>query len=52
MGILRRTERSMMRAMCRVQLKSRRSTDLMLMFGLNEQISWLWQTVLVDMVMH
>ena len=36
MGISR-TERSMMRAMCRVQLKDRkRSKDFMLMLGLNE----------------
>ena len=36
MGILRRTERSMVSAMCGVQLKDRkRSTDLMFMLGLN-----------------
>ena len=35
MAILRRTERSTVRAMCRVQLKDRkRSTDLMFMLGL------------------
>ena len=39
MGILRRTERSMVRAMCAVQLKDRkRSTDLMFMLGLKETI--------------
>ena len=39
MGILRRTERSMVRAMCGVQLKDRnRSTDLMFMLGLSETI--------------
>ena len=42
MGILRRTERSMVRAMCEVQLKDRkRSTDLMLMIGLNKTIDQL-----------
>ena len=42
MGILRRTERSMVRAMCGVQLKDRkRSKDLMLMLGLNETIDQL-----------
>ena len=53
MGILLRTERSMVRAMCGVQLKvKKRSTDLMFMPGLNEtEISWLWQTVFVGMVM-
>ena len=35
MGILRMTEKSMVRAMCVVQLKYRkRSTDLMFMLGL------------------
>ena len=39
MGILRRTERSMVRAMCEVQLKDRKRTkDLMLMLGLNESV--------------
>ena len=39
MGIMRRTERSMVRAMCGVQLKNRKiSTDLMFMLGLNEAI--------------
>ena len=38
-GILRRTERSMVRAMCGVQLKDRkRPMDLMLLLGLNEMI--------------
>ena len=38
-GILRRTERSVVRAMYGVQLKDRkRSTDLMFMLGLNETI--------------
>ena len=42
MGILQRTERSMVRAMCGAQLKDRkRSTDLMLMLGLNETIDQL-----------
>ena len=37
MGILRRTERSMVRAMSVVQLKDRkRSKDFMLILGLNE----------------
>ena len=36
------TERSVVRAMCRVQLKDRKlSTDLMLMFGWNETIDQL-----------
>ena len=39
MGILRRTEKSMSRAMCELQLKDRkRSTDLMFMLGLNETL--------------
>ena len=39
MGILQRTERSLVRAMCGVQLKDReRSTDLMFMLGLKETI--------------
>ena len=38
-GMLRRTERSMERAMCVVQLKDRRrSADLMFMLGLKETI--------------
>ena len=42
MGILRRTERSIVRAMCGVQLKDRkRSTDLMSMQGLKETIDQL-----------
>ena len=42
MGILRRTERSMVRAMCRVQLKDRkRSIDFMFMLGLKETIDQL-----------
>ena len=41
-GNLPRTERSMVRAMCGVQLKDRkRSTDLMLLFGLKEAIDQL-----------
>ena len=41
-GILRRTERSMVRAMYGVQLKDRkRSMNLMLMLGLNETIDQL-----------
>ena len=39
MGILRRTERSMVGVMCGVQLKDRkRANDLMLMMGLNKTI--------------
>ena len=39
MGILRRMKRSMVREMCGVHLKDRKtSSDLMLMFGLNETI--------------
>ena len=42
MGILQRTERSMVRSMCGVQLKHRkRSSDLMFMLGLNEIIDQL-----------
>ena len=42
MWILRRTERSMVRAMCGVQLKDRkRSADLMFMLGLKETIDQL-----------
>ena len=42
MGILRRTERSMVRALCEVQLKYRiRSTDLMFMLCLSEPIDQL-----------
>ena len=42
MGILRRTERLMVRAMCGVQLKDRkRKTDLMFMLGLKETIDQL-----------
>ena len=42
MGILHRTERSMVRAMCGVQLKDRkRSTDLMFMLGSKESIDQL-----------
>ena len=38
-GILRRTEISMVRAMCGVQLKdTKRSTELMLLLGLNKTI--------------
>ena len=53
MGILQRTERSMVSAMCGVQLTDRRrSTDLMFMLGLSEIIDhWLWQTVFDGMVM-
>ena len=41
-GILQRTERSMVRAMCGVQLKDRkRSTDLIFMLGLKETIDQL-----------
>ena len=42
MGILRRTERSTVRALCEVQLKdSKSSTGLMFMLGLNETIDQL-----------
>ena len=42
MGILQQTEKSMVRAMCGVQLKYRKgSTDLLLMLGLNETIDQL-----------
>ena len=42
MGILRRTERSMVRAMCGVQLKDRkRSMYLMFMLGLKETMDQL-----------
>ena len=42
MGILQRTERSMVRAMCGVQLKDRKiSKDLMFMLGLTETIDQL-----------
>ena len=42
MGIFLRTERSMVRAMCGVQLKDRkRSTDLMFMLGMCEAIDQL-----------
>ena len=42
MGILRRTKRSMVRAVCGVQLKDRqRSTDLMFMLELSETIDQL-----------
>ena len=42
MGIFQRTERSVVTAMCRVQLKDRkRYTGLMLMLGLNETIDHL-----------
>ena len=42
MGILQRTERSMVRAMCGLQLKDRkRSTDLMFVLGLSETMDQL-----------
>ena len=52
MGILQRTERSMVRAMCGFQLKDRkRSTDLMFMLGVNETMDQLAMTILlVDVV--
>ena len=50
MGVLRRTERSMVSAICGVDLKDRkRSIDLILILKL--LITWPWQTVLVGMVM-
>ena len=48
MGILRRTERSMVRAMCGVQFKDRkRSMALMFMLGLNETIDQLAMAISV-----
>ena len=45
MGILRRTERSMVRAICGVQPRDiKRSTDLIFMLGLNETIDQLAMT--------
>ena len=42
MGIFQRTERSMVRAMCGVQLKDgKRSTDLIFMMGLNKSMDQL-----------
>ena len=41
MGILRLSELSMVRAICGVRLKSKRSTDLMFMQGLNETMDQL-----------
>ena len=53
MGILRRTERPMVRARCGVQLKDRkRSTDLMFMLGLNEPIDQLAMTNTVHWYGH
>ena len=53
MGILRGTERSMVRAMCGVQLKDRKiSTDLMFMLGLKKTMDRLAMTVSVAMVMY
>ena len=51
-GILQGSERSMVRAMCGVQLyDGKRSMDLMLILGYNETIhQLLWQTVFVGMV--
>ena len=41
----------MVRAMCGVLLKDRkRVKDLLLMLGLNQWVSWLWQTVCIGMV--
>ena len=51
-GILCRTERSMVIAMCEVQFKNRkRDKDLMLMFGLNKTIDQLAMAVFAGMVM-
>ena len=45
MAILQRTERSIVRAMCGVQLKDRkRSTDLIFMLGLNDAMDQLAMT--------
>ena len=42
MGILQRTERSTLRAMCGVQVKDgKRSTDMIFMLGLHETIDQL-----------
>ena len=41
MGILQRTERSMVKAMCEFSSKKKRSTDLMFMLGLKETIDQL-----------
>ena len=45
--------KSMLRAMCGVQLKDRKkSKDMMLIYDLNETIDqWQWQTLFVGMVM-
>ena len=53
MGILQKTGRSIVRAMCGVQLKDRKiSTYLMLILGLNETIDQMaMERVLVGMVM-
>ena len=52
MAILRRTDKSMVRATCGVRFKDRsRSTDLMFMFGLNQLISSPWRTVFIVMFM-
>ena len=53
MGILRMTYRSMVRALCGVQLNDiKRSTGLMFILGFSEPfISLFWQTVLAGMVM-
>ena len=51
MEILQRTERSMVRAMCGVQLKDgKRSADLIFMLGLNEAVDQLAMAVFVGMV--
>ena len=53
MGILQRAGRSMVRAMCGVQLKDRkRSTDLMFMFCLNEAIDGLAMANSVHLLAH
>ena len=47
------TEKSIVTEMCAVQLKDRKTyKDMMLMLCLNkQQISWLWKTVFIGMVM-
>ena len=52
MGILRRTERSLVRAMCGVQLKDRKIyVDLMFILGLDDTIDQLAMAVFLGMVM-
>ena len=51
-GILRMSERYMLRTMCGVQLKDRKRTrDLLLTLGLNDTMDQLAMTVFIGMVM-